>query len=96
MLDVICTQQQAYLHHCTIADYMRLFAMWLATRTALCAASPQGRLGGGEGVEGLYGSITCSGMQRIVAALETHCRMGAGSCLVDVGAGLGRYCAITC
>lgn len=50
----------------------------------------QGRLGGGEGVEGLYGSITCTGMQRIVAALQTHCRLGSDSCMVDVGAGLGR------
>lgn len=52
--------------------------------------SVEGRLGGGEGVEGLYGSITCTGMQRIVAALQAHCRLGSGSCLVDVGAGLGR------
>lgn len=50
----------------------------------------KGRLGGGEGVEGLYGSISCAGMQRIVAALQAHCRLDAGCCLVDVGAGLGR------
>lgn len=41
-------------------------------------------------MEGLYGSITCAGMQRIVAAMQAHCALGAGSCLVDVGAGLGR------
>ena len=69
---------------------MCVYAMWPGLLIAFWAEISQGRLGGGEGVEGLYGSITCSGMQRIVAALETHCRMGAGSCLVDVGAGLGR------
>ncbi len=53
----------------------------------------QNRLGGGEGVEGMYGSITCSGMQRILASLQTHCQLVTSSCLVDVGAGLGRWVA---
>lgn len=51
---------------------------------------PQGKLGGGEGVEGLYGSITRSGMQKVVAALQSECGLNRDSCLVDIGAGLGR------
>lgn len=70
---------------CSLADGIN------ATRLLL-----QGQLGGGEGVEGLYGSITCSGMQKIVAALQAHCRLGTSSCLVDVGAGLGRYRCQSC
>ena len=51
---------------------------------------PQNRLGGGEGVEGLYGSIKKSGMDRVLACLAQRCGLGPDSVLVDVGAGLGR------
>jgi len=50
----------------------------------------QGRLGGGEGIVGLYGSVTRTGMQRVLDCLAAHCGLGASSNLVDVGAGLGR------
>ena len=50
------------------------------------------RVGGGEGIEGVYGSITGAGFGRVMEALA---RCGDGfaggeSGLVDVGAGLGR------
>ena len=41
-------------------------------------------------MQGLYGSISCTGMQRVVAALQRQTALGPGSCLVDIGAGLGR------
>lgn len=50
----------------------------------------QGQIGGGEGVEGLYGSIKLGGMKHILAAMTAECNLGADSCLVDIGAGLGR------
>lgn len=50
----------------------------------------QGRLGGGEGIEGLYGSITGRDLARIFESMRDHCGLGPDSCLVDVGAGLGR------
>ena len=50
----------------------------------------QNNLGGGEGVEGLYGSITGSFMQRILSCMRQHCGLGPDSHLLDVGAGLGR------
>lgn len=50
----------------------------------------QNKLGGGEGVEGLYGSINCAGMTRVLSSFSLHCGMDASSTLVDVGAGLGR------
>jgi len=60
----------------------------------------QNKLGGGEGVEGIYGSITATGMQRVLDCLARSCGMtgdggagggaGGGSALLDVGAGLGR------
>ena len=59
------------------------------------AASPQGRIGGGEGVEGLYGSISRTGMARVLAAMAAHCDLKRSSCLVDVGAGLGRWVITT-
>jgi hypothetical protein len=52
--------------------------------------SLQNKLGGGEGVEGLYGSITAAGMHRILDALTQLCSLNLDSKLVDVGAGLGR------
>jgi hypothetical protein len=50
----------------------------------------QGRLGGGEGVQGIYGSITQQGMQRVLDCLHHSCGLGPSSTLVDIGAGLGR------
>lgn len=50
----------------------------------------QNRLGGGEGVEGLYGSITCAGTQKVLVAMSKHCGLDSNSVLVDIGAGLGR------
>ncbi|KAK9826092.1 hypothetical protein WJX81_001533 [Elliptochloris bilobata] len=52
--------------------------------------SIEGRLGGGEGIEGLYGSVTRTGMQKVLDCLAAHCGLGASSYLVDIGAGLGR------
>ena len=51
---------------------------------------PQSRLGGGEGVEGLYGSITRTGTARVLSSLTRHSGLDSDSHLVDVGAGLGR------
>lgn len=51
---------------------------------------PQNKLGGGEGVEGLYGSVTKGGMQKVIASLRDKCGLDASSRLVDIGAGLGR------
>lgn len=50
----------------------------------------QGRLGGGEGFEGLYGSITRSGMQKVIDCLCSKCCLAQDSHIVDIGAGLGR------
>ena len=51
---------------------------------------PQSRLGGGEGFEGLYGSITRTGTARVLSSLTRHSGLDSDSHLVDVGAGLGR------
>ena len=51
-------------------------------------------MGGGEGVEGLYGSINRSGMQKVVDCLREHCGLDASSRMVDIGAGLGRCCRV--
>ena len=58
--------------------------------TALTLSPPQSRLGGGEGVEGLYGSVTRAGMHRVLASLAQHTGLGRDSHVVDVGSGLGR------
>lgn len=52
---------------------------------------PQSKLGGGEGIEGIYGSITASGMTKIFDCLHHNCGLGSNSTLVDIGAGLGRW-----
>ena len=51
----------------------------------------QNKLGGGEGIEGLYGSLTRTGMQKVLHSLSKSCGLDKSSRLVDVGAGLGRY-----
>ena len=50
----------------------------------------QGKLGGGEGVVGLYGSLTQASMAAILGSLGANTGMGPDSVFVDVGAGLGR------
>jgi hypothetical protein len=55
----------------------------------------QGHVGGGEGVQGCYGSITQAGMGHILTVLQQDAVLGtdvldARSNLWDMGAGLGR------
>lgn len=50
----------------------------------------KGNVGGGEGMEGIYGSLTLNGMQSVVTSLQRFCGLKAESGFVDVGAGLGR------
>lgn len=50
----------------------------------------QNKLGGGEGIEGLYGSLTRTGMQKVLHSLTKSCGLDQTSRLVDIGAGLGR------
>ena len=52
--------------------------------------SAESKLGGGEGVEGLYGSITRTGTQEVLDCLALHACLCEDSVLVDVGAGLAR------
>ena len=47
-------------------------------------------LGGGEGVKGIYGSLTVGGMTTIANHLVAYTGLGSESVLVDFGAGLGR------
>ena len=61
-----------------------------AERLMQCIPLVQNKLGGGEGIEGLYGSLTRTGMQRILDSLALHCSLGSDSRLVDIGAGLCR------
>lgn len=51
----------------------------------------QNKLGGGEGVEGLYGSIKKSGMDKVVECMAAKCGLDSRSVMVDIGAGLGRW-----
>ena len=50
----------------------------------------QNKLGGGEGIEGLYGTLAYSGMQKVLDCMAAHCGMTRESRLVDMGAGIGR------
>ncbi|WIA23123.1 hypothetical protein OEZ85_001460 [Tetradesmus obliquus] len=50
----------------------------------------ESRLGGGEGIEGIYGSITATGMHKVLECMRHNCGLGSSSTLVDIGAGLGR------
>lgn len=52
--------------------------------------SEEKKLGGGEGVEGLYGSITGRGMALIIECMKSKGGLCDKSTLVDIGAGIGR------
>ena len=62
----------------------------MVDRQSLHGACVQSKLGGGEGIEGLYGTLACSGMQRVLDCLAAQCGLASHSRLVDVGAGIGR------
>ena len=51
--------------------------------------SMENKLGGGEGIEGIYGSITQTGCSKIMHSLGKW-GLKQGATLVDIGAGLGR------
>lgn len=63
---------------------MALTRLYAAMRTV------ENQLGGGEGVCGIYGSITQASMERVVSSLKTHTGFSADSILLDIGSGLGR------
>lgn len=50
----------------------------------------QKALGGGEGLLGVYGTITLNGMHTIIQGMKTNCSFSKESSLIDVGSGLGR------
>ncbi|CAL8470511.1 g10053 [Coccomyxa elongata] len=52
--------------------------------------SLENKLGGGEGIEGLYGTLACGGMQKVLDCMAANCGLQSTSRLVDVGAGIGR------
>ncbi|KAK9904097.1 hypothetical protein WJX75_004484 [Coccomyxa subellipsoidea] len=52
--------------------------------------SLENKLGGGEGIEGLYGTLACGGMQKVLDCMAANCGLKSTSRLVDVGAGIGR------
>lgn len=52
--------------------------------------SVENNIGGGEGVEGLYGSITGTHMERVLRSMEKLTGLHGGSVVMDVGSGLCR------
>ena len=48
------------------------------------------KVGGGEGLEGVYGSITGRGMRLVLDAFKEHAGLDAKSVFLDIGSGLGR------
>ena len=52
--------------------------------------SVENRIGGGEGIMGVYGSITCASLNHVLQSMHLHCGLGPDSILFDFGAGLGR------
>ena len=47
-------------------------------------------MGGGEGLEGVYGSISKTGTTEILEAFKVYAGMGKDSVMLDIGSGLGR------
>lgn len=50
----------------------------------------QNKVGGGEGLEGVYGSITRAGMTSVLETLQQHAQLNEDSIMLDIGSGLGR------
>lgn len=52
--------------------------------------SAENRVAGGEGIVGVYGSLTGSSMSRIFSSMKMHSGFDEDSIFFDIGAGLGR------
>jgi len=50
----------------------------------------ENRVGGGEGVIGIYGSLNAASMEKILTAMHDRCGLCEQSHLIDIGSGLGR------
>jgi len=50
----------------------------------------QNKVGGGEGLEGVYGSITKVGTTDVLDAFKDHAGLCRDSVVLDIGSGLGR------
>ncbi len=50
----------------------------------------QNKVGGGEGLEGVYGSITRVGTSEVLDVMAQYAALGPGSIVLDIGSGLGR------
>ena len=47
-------------------------------------------------MEGIYGSITATGMHKVLECMKHNCGLGKSSTLIDIGAGLGRWGDFSC
>lgn len=70
---------------------MKHRAATIPTYRGLLLVGVQNKLGGGEGIEGLYGTLACGGMQKVLDCMAANCGLKSTSRLVDVGAGIGRW-----
>lgn len=76
---------------CTQCTHGHIYAGTRHTsRTRLHSPEYQNKVGGGEGVEGCYGTLTRNGVQQIMEAMADVCGLSKDSILVDIGAGIGR------
>ena len=62
----------------TVADLYKAASRWMR------------RLGGGEGLTGIYGTLTRGDVEKVMQALTADTGMNRGSRFLDVGAGLGQ------
>lgn len=68
------------LHGTTFRASSTLLCIWL-----------QNKVGGGEGLVGIYGSMTQQGTCNIMQAMAEHTGLGKDSVFVDIGSGLCRW-----
>jgi hypothetical protein len=59
-------------------------------RLYMAMTKAENKVGGGEGLEGVYGSITRSGTHEVLEAFKMHAGFGHSSIFLDIGSGLGR------
>lgn len=80
----------------TMACALQLQSSRTATTSprTLLGWCPQNQVSGGEGNDGVYGTLTPASMQTVLDALRQHCGLKPESVLLDLGAGVGRWGAV--
>ena len=84
-------EKPCFIQRCREQRFVEILAVLdRSTFINRCDQRSQNKVGGGEGLEGVYGSITCAGTKEMLETFREHASLNEDSIVLDIGSGLGR------